>query len=206
MRTALILGAAALAAGPALAQSRASTDIAPGTRAESVAPVIEGKVARGQGALLRGLDKVSGQSTDLPLNVGEAVKFGRLEVRLGECRYPEADPESDAFAQLTVTDTTNRKALFTGWMIASSPALSALDDARYDVWVVSCNDGTGLARPELTYVPDTAVPEGGEGAGPDGEGAPPIEGTGGEGEGGEGEGGEGEGEGEMLPPADGAGG
>ncbi|AWX94204.1 hypothetical protein DPM13_18300 [Paracoccus mutanolyticus] len=24
-------------------------------------------------------------------------------------------------------------------MIASSPALSALDDPRYDVWVISCN-------------------------------------------------------------------
>lgn len=177
--TALVVASA----GQALAQSRATTDIAPGTRAETVAPLVDGEVARGQGALLRGLDKVNGQSTDLPLNVGEAVEFGRLEVRLGECRYPAADPESDAFAQLTITDRSSRKALYTGWMIASSPAIAALDDARYDVWVVACNDGTGTARPDLTYVPDTAVPEGGEGAGPDGEGAPPIEGTGGEGEG-----------------------
>ena len=159
-----------------------STDVAPGTRAETVAPLIEGQVAQGQGALLRGLDKVSGQSTDLALNVGDSVTFGRLEVRLGECRYPADDPESDAFAQLTITDSRSRTALFTGWMIASSPALSALDDARYDVWVVGCNDGAGAARPDLTYVPDTAVPEGGEGAGPDGEGAPPVQGTGGEGE------------------------
>ena len=49
-----------------------------------------------------------------------------------------ADPDSDAFAQLTITDTKSRSALFTGWMIASSPALSALDDARYDVWVMAC--------------------------------------------------------------------
>lgn len=184
IRAASTAAACALAlCGSAAAQTRASTDVKPGTRAETVAPLIDGEVARGKGALLRGLDKVSGQTTDLPLNVGEAVDFGRLEVRLGECRYPAADPESDAFAQLTITDRTARKALFAGWMIASSPALSALDDARYDVWVVACNDGTGAARPDLTYVPDTAVPEGGEGAGPDGEGAPPIEGTGGEGEG-----------------------
>lgn len=175
----LVLSAAALAlvCGPAAAQSRnsarASTDIAPGTRAETTAPAYDGEVARGQGALLRGLDKVSGQSTDLTLGVGQSVNFGRLEVRLGECRYPAADPESDAFAQLTITDTQSRTALFTGWMIASSPALSALDDARYDVWVVACNDGSGIQRPDVTYVPDTAVPEGGEGAGPDGEMPPP---------------------------------
>lgn len=170
-------------AGPVAAAPRTSTDVVPGTRAETVAPLIDGDVARGKGALLRGLDKMSGQSTDLPVNVGDAVEFGRLEVRLGECRYPAADPESDAFAQLTITDRSARKAMFTGWMIASSPALSALDDARYDVWVVACNDGTTAVRPDLTYVPDTAVPEGGEGAGPDGEGAPPIDGTGGEDEG-----------------------
>jgi len=163
---------ALLAAGPVAAQTAGSTDIIAGTRAESVAPLIGGEIARGQGALLRGLDKVSGQSTDLALNVGESVTFGRLEVRLGECRYPAADPESDAFAQLTITDSRNRTALFTGWMIASSPAMSALDDARHDIWVVSCNDGTGLARPDVTYEPDTAEPEGGEGIGPDGEAAP----------------------------------
>ena len=57
-------------------------------------------------------------------------------------------------------------------MIASSPALSALDDSRYDIWVVTCDDGSGLALPELTYEPDTAEPEGGEGMDPDGETTP----------------------------------
>ncbi|MFV0385180.1 DUF2155 domain-containing protein [Paracoccus sp. (in: a-proteobacteria)] len=96
------------------------------------------RVARANGAVLRGLDKVSGRTTDLPLTVGQAVRFGRLEVRLGECRYPESDPSSDAYAQLTIADLTQNVTLFSGWMIASSPALSALDDARYDVWVISC--------------------------------------------------------------------
>lgn len=94
--------------------------------------------SRGNGALLRGLDKVSGQTTDLTLGVGEAVRYGRLEIRLGECRYPAADPSSDGFAQLTISDLRRNERIFTGWMIASSPALSALDDARYDVWVISC--------------------------------------------------------------------
>lgn len=112
--------------------------------------------------------------------MGESVTFGRLDVRLGECRYPAADPDSDAFAQLTITDSRSRTSLFTGWMIASSPAISALDDARYDVWVVSCNDGTGLSRPDVSYEPDTAEPEGGEGIGPDGEAAPADDGASGD--------------------------
>ncbi len=169
-------------AQPAAAQSRASTDIAPGSRAAVVQPAAAGDIARAQGALLRGLDKVSGRSTELSLLVGEAVRFGRLEVRLGECRYPAADRDSDAFAELTITDTTSNETRFAGWMIASSPALSALDDARYDVWVVSCTDGTTDARPDLVYEPDTVAPAGGEGeavppegAGPDGGETPPPE-------------------------------
>ncbi|WCR09456.1 DUF2155 domain-containing protein [Paracoccus stylophorae] len=96
------------------------------------------EVARADGALLRGLDKVSGRTTEIRLQVGEATRFGRLEVRLGECRYPAGDPSSDAYAQLAITDLAQNVTLFSGWMIASSPALSALDDARYDVWVISC--------------------------------------------------------------------
>lgn len=96
------------------------------------------EVARANGALLRGLDKISGRTTDLPVQVGQAVRYGRLEVRLGECRFPAGDPSSDAYAQMTITDTAQNVTVFSGWMIASSPALSALDDTRYDVWVISC--------------------------------------------------------------------
>lgn len=113
------------------------------------------RVVRADGALLRGLDKISGVTTDLPLAVGDSVDFGRLTVRLGECREPADDPDSDAFAQMTITNRETGTTPFSGWMIASSPALSALDDARYDIWVVTCNDGTNPAQPELVYEPDT---------------------------------------------------
>lgn len=102
------------------------------------APAGAQQVARADGALLRGLDKISGRTTDLPIQIGEAIRYGRLEVRLGECRYPAGDPSSDAFAQLTISDVNQNVTVFSGWMIASSPALSALDDTRYDVWVISC--------------------------------------------------------------------
>lgn len=97
------------------------------------------ETARGGAARLRGLDKVTGRTQDFELAPGASITFGRLELRLGECRYPAADPSSDAFAELTVIDQRANREVFSGWMIASSPALSALDDPRYDVWVMSCN-------------------------------------------------------------------
>jgi hypothetical protein len=59
-------------------------------------------------------------------------------VTLRECRYPAEDPSSNAFAYLTITDRTQTQVVFDGWMIADSPALSALDHQRYDVWVIRC--------------------------------------------------------------------
>jgi len=96
------------------------------------------RVLSAPGALLRGLDKVSGEVTDLALDVGETVAIGRLSVTLEECRYPADDPAGDAFAHLTIRAEGLEGPAFDGWMIASSPALSALDHPRYDVWVMRC--------------------------------------------------------------------
>ncbi|MEZ5779987.1 MAG: DUF2155 domain-containing protein [Paracoccaceae bacterium] len=96
------------------------------------------EVAAAPGALLRGLDKVSGLTTDIELARGHSTTFGRLSVTLSDCRYPVGDPASNAYAFLTIADTASGASVFEGWMIASSPALSALDDPRYDVWVLRC--------------------------------------------------------------------
>ncbi|NVO57224.1 DUF2155 domain-containing protein [Rhodobacteraceae bacterium B1Z28] len=96
------------------------------------------KVQIGPGAMLRGLDKVNGQTVDIQLQNGETkVVFG-LDVALGECRYPADNPTGDAFAYLTIWEKSKADQLFDGWMIATSPALNALDHARYDVWVIRC--------------------------------------------------------------------
>lgn len=92
------------------------------------------------GALLRGLDKVTGKTVDIALANGQSFGYGRLDLMLGECRFPQSDPSSDSYAELTITDRNRNQIVFAGWMVASSPALSALDDARYDVWVISCNN------------------------------------------------------------------
>jgi len=98
----------------------------------------EARVESAPGAVLRGLDKVSGEVTDLRLGVGETLGLGRLSVTLGDCRYPADDPAGDAFARLTIRATGLDEPAFDGWMVASSPALSALDHPRYDVWVIRC--------------------------------------------------------------------
>jgi hypothetical protein len=62
----------------------------------------------------------------------------RMQVDLGECRYPEGNPSGDAFAFVTLRIEGQVEPVFRGWMIASAPALNALDHPRYDVWVIRC--------------------------------------------------------------------
>lgn len=101
-------------------------------------PALAEVVAQAPGAVLRGLDRIAGASVDLELRIGETATMGPLAVTLAECRYPAGDPASEAFAWVTIRDTRRETVLFDGWMIASSPALNALDHARYDFWVLSC--------------------------------------------------------------------
>ena len=103
-----------------------------------VTSITEIATETGSGALLRALDKTLAQSRDLELATGAAARLGRITVEMVECRYPEGDANSDAFAHMRITDTDGR-ALFDGWMVASSPALIAFDHPRYDVWVLRCS-------------------------------------------------------------------
>ena len=90
------------------------------------------------GAILRGLDKFNGSVVDIELPTGRTVKFQRLNITLTECRYPVGNPAGNAYAGLQITETGRAGAVFSGWMIASSPALNAMEHARYDVWVLRC--------------------------------------------------------------------
>ena len=126
LRFAFLLGAGLALAGPLSAQ----------------------EMANASGGTLRLLDKISGRVSDLKLGLGQVVTEGKLSVSLDQCRFPKDNPAADAEAHVTVVLTDKPDApLFSGWMIASSPALSAMDHQRYDIWVLSCD--SGYVAPEV---------------------------------------------------------
>ena len=96
------------------------------------------RTSNSNNAILRGLDKMEGKSSDLEVQVNNKVIFGSLEIELHECRYPESNPTGDGFAYLEIVNLIKNEKEFEGWMIASSPGLMALDNARYDVWLIRC--------------------------------------------------------------------
>ena len=92
-------------------------------------------------AVLQGLDKVTARVSEIAAPVGRLVRFGTLEITVRACHKtpPEEPPESAAFIE--IRDAKPGEAgveLFSGWMFASSPGLSAMEHPVYDIWVLDC--------------------------------------------------------------------
>lgn len=98
----------------------------------------EAIAASAPGGVVRVLDKINGTLTDLELRNGETKGVGSLTVTMGECRYPAENPSGDTFALVSIRTAQDEVAVFEGWLIASAPALHALDHPRYDVWALRC--------------------------------------------------------------------
>jgi hypothetical protein len=100
-------------------------------------------------AVLRALDKVTARVQTLRVPVGMPVTFGRLEILAKTCltRPPEETPESSVLVQIVKTVGKDKTKVFDGWMFASSPDLSAMDDPVYDIWVLACENKAASKAP-----------------------------------------------------------
>lgn len=125
-RTALLL-LAALAAAPAWAENQPL-------------PEERGR-APGTVAVLNALDKITGRVSKIEAELDRAARFEGLEITVRACHAtpPEEAPESTAFLEIRdIGPDAAPEPIFSGWMFASSPALSALEHPVYDVWVIDC--------------------------------------------------------------------
>jgi hypothetical protein len=109
-------------------------------------------------AVLQTLDRVTGRVRTLDAPVEQTVRFGTLDIMVRTCRKrpPEETPESAAFIEVRdIKPGETPKTLFTGWMFASSPAVSALEHPVYDVWVLDCK---GLPEQKSGEMPTPPKP------------------------------------------------
>lgn len=102
-------------------------------------------------ATFAGLDKITGRITRFDVYIDETVLFGALEITPRAC-YDR--PASDTLQRTSAFLEVNQRSLdgesqriFTGWMFADSPALSAVDHAVYDVWLIECKTSTNVPPP-----------------------------------------------------------
>jgi hypothetical protein len=97
--------------------------------------------------VLRGLDKITAHVSTFAAPIDQTVKFGALQITARSCdkRPPEEVPESAAFLEIVEARPGEEpQKLFSGWMFASSPALSALENPIYDLWVLDCTNDANV--------------------------------------------------------------
>ncbi len=103
-------------------------------------------------AVLQGLDKTTARVATIDAPIDRQVRYGNLLITAMACfkHPPEETPESAAFLVIDelppdAGPTTRPERIFSGWMFASSPALSALENPVYDVSVLDCKETDAAA-------------------------------------------------------------
>lgn len=98
----------------------------------------------------KGLDKLTGRITDFDAYVGETIQFGSLQLTMRACntRPKTQNQQTSAFVEVDSVDLLGKSMrIFTGWMFADSPALHAIDDAVFDIWLVDCKRSSEVPVP-----------------------------------------------------------
>lgn len=119
-------------------------------------------------AVLGLLNKRNGQTRDIELKPGEAIRFGKVVIRLRACEKTapwETYPDEGAFVQLLIrerppgtTDPEQWRRVFSGWLFKENPAANVVQHPVYDVWVKACK----MSFPGDDAPPPSAEPKDGE--------------------------------------------
>jgi hypothetical protein len=99
-------------------------------------------------AVLGLLNKRNGQTRDVELKPGEAIRFDKVVIRLRACEKTapwENQPDEGAFVQLLVkerppgtTEAERWRNVFSGWLFKENPAANVVEHPIYDVWIKAC--------------------------------------------------------------------
>ena len=110
-------------------------------------PEVPARRQRRKFAVVQAIDKVTAETMKFEVEVGgRPVRFNRnLIVAARACEVSTPDElTQDSIAYLDVSlaprNQGEARQIFRGWMFASSPAVSGLQNPNYDAWVVGCKD------------------------------------------------------------------
>jgi len=121
--------------------------------------LLSGQVAAGPVqnpiAIFAGLDKITGTITTFEIKIGETKRFGSLNVtpRICNTRPITEEPKTTSFIEVDENHLDGSlKRIFTGWMLAQSPGLNAVEHPVYDIWLTGCRNPKA-PKDDLSDVP-----------------------------------------------------
>ena len=122
-------------------------------------PALADKIAN-RVAVFAFLDKVTARISKMTIPLNRTVAFGSLKVTARACysRPLTEEPKTTSFVEvddLKLDGTVER--IFSGWMLAQSPGLHAVEHPVYDVWLTDCQKPNGAPVPVAEAVPDASA-------------------------------------------------
>ena len=104
-------------------------------------------------AVFAGLDKVTGKIKSFQIPIDKEGRFGNLLIRPRVCysRPVTEEPKTTSFVEVDELQQSSSKRIFSGWMLAESPGLNAVEHPVYDVWLIDC-------KLQMGAPPETAAP------------------------------------------------
>jgi hypothetical protein len=109
-----------------------------------------------------GLDKITGRIINFPVEIGETVQFGALQLTTRACYTRPATEQANTDAFVEVDEVTLQgevKRVFTGWMFAASPGLHAVEHPIYDLWLTDCRGAAQAVAEGPQEPPPRAQPK-----------------------------------------------
>ena len=94
-------------------------------------------------ALMQAMDKVTGRVNKITVPVNSKVSYGDFSLVLRACKKRPAEETPENFAFIDVTDKSFGKDeynIFRGWVVSSTPGISAIEHPIYDIWLLECID------------------------------------------------------------------
>ena len=94
-------------------------------------------------ALMQAMDKVTGRVNKITVPVNSKISFGDFSLVLRTCKKRPAEETPENFAFIDVADKsfgTDEYNIFRGWVLSSTPGISAIEHPIYDVWLLECVD------------------------------------------------------------------
>lgn len=111
-------------------------------------------------AVLQGLDKTTARVATIDAPLDRQVRYGDLLITAKACvKHPPTEtPESAAFLVIDLLPPdagpkSKAERIFSGWMFASSPAISALENPVYDITVLNCKEDISASPPSPSPAP-----------------------------------------------------
>ena len=103
-------------------------------------------------ALMQAMDKVTGRVKEITVPVNSKITYGDFSLVLRACKKRPAEETPENFAFIDVADKSfgsDEYNIFRGWIISSTPGISAIEHPIYDIWLLECTDVDNIDKTKI---------------------------------------------------------